>query len=217
MNRKLLALAVVAAIFGVINFASRASQTALRAPFEALLSPANCAQPQWPAEARRYEIEGTTTIRFEIGQDGKVLRSAVTQGSGWSMLDQAALQGIARCVFQPNLAAARQQTTFPLQYVWKLSGTAAARPALVADSCQPSERFATFRAADQHPSDQQGILLRFLLNADGAPVRVVAEPNGQPPALVAQAAAYLQSCRFAYAAGAAGERTDTGFGRVMLK
>jgi TonB family protein len=217
MNRKLLALAAVAAVFGVINFASRASQTAPQAPFQALLSPANCAQPQWPAEARRYEIEGTTTIRFEIGQDGKVLQPTVTQGSGWSMLDQAALQGITRCVFQPNLEAARQQTAFPLQYVWKLNGPAAARPALVADSCQPSERFTAFREADQHSSDQHGILLRFLLNADGAPVRVVAEPNGQPPALVAQAADYLQSCRFAYAAGAAGERTDTGFGRVMLK
>jgi len=216
MNRKLLALAVVAAIFGVINFASRASQTAPRAPFEALLSAASCAQPQWPAEARRYEIAGTTTIRFEIGLDGKVLRPAVTQGSGWSMLDQAALQGIAGCVFQPNLAAARQQTVFPLQYVWKLNGPPAARPTLVADSCQPSQRFAAFREADQHPSDQHGILLRFLLNADGAPVRVVAEPNGQPAALVAQAVAYLQRCRFAYGA-AAGERTDTGFGRVLLK
>jgi TonB family protein len=217
MNRKLLAVAVVAAIFGVINFASRASQTAPPVPFQALLTPASCAQPQWPAEARRYEIEGATTIRFEIGADGKVLRPVVTQGSGWQILDQAALQGIERCVFQPNLPAARQQTQFPLQYVWKLSGAPAARPLLVADSCQPSDRFVAFREADQRPSDRHGILLRFLLNADGAPTRVVAEPNGQPPALVAQAAGYLQSCRFAHAAGAAGERTDTAFGRVVLK
>ena len=217
MNRKLLALAVVAAAFGVINFASRASQTAPQAPFQALVSPASCAQPQWPAEARRYEIEGTTTIRFEIGSDGKVLRPVVAQGSGWKILDDAALQGIARCVFQSDLEAARQHTAFPLQYVWKLSGAPAARPALVTDSCPPSGRFASFREADQHPSDKDGILLRFLLNAEGAPMRVVAEPNGQPPALVAQAAEYLQSCRFAYAAGAAGERTDTAFGRVVLK
>lgn len=217
MNRKLLALAVVAAAFGVINFTSRASQTAPQAPFQALVSPANCAQPQWPAEARRYEIEGTTTIRFEIGSDGKVLRPVVAQGSGWNILDEAALQGIVRCVFQPDLQAVRQHTAFPLQYVWKLSGVAAVRPTLVADSCQPSGRFATFREADQHPSDQNGILLRFLLNAEGAPTRVVAEPNDQPPALVAQAAEYLQSCRFAYAAGQAGERTDTAFGRVLLK
>ncbi|MYN39803.1 TonB family protein [Duganella sp. FT109W] len=223
MNRKLLALAAISAVFGVINFASRAAQSGQQAPFQALVSPASCAQPQWPAEARRYEIEGATTIRFEIGSDGRVLHPAVTQSSGWQILDQAALQGIARCVFQPDLPAASKQTVFPLQYVWKLSGTPAARPVLLADSCPPSDRFATFRAADQRPSSADGILLRFLVNADGAPTRVVAEPNGQPPALVAQAIGYLQSCRFGYpdgataAAGATEDRTDTGFGRVLLK
>lgn len=217
MNRKLLAVAAVAGVCGVINFGSRASQARPPAPFQALLSPASCAQPEWPAEARRYEIEGATTIRFEIGRDGRVLHPAVTQGSGWRILDQAALQGIARCVFQPDLAAARQQTVFPLQYVWKLSQPPAARAMLVAGSCQPSARFAAFRDGDQRPSSQNGILLRFLLNAEGAPTRVVAEADGQPPALQAQAVAYLQSCRFAYAAGAVHERTDTGFGRVVLK
>ncbi|NYE61607.1 TonB family protein [Duganella sp. 1224] len=217
MNRKLLALGAVAAVFGAINFASRAGQAVPQAPFQSLVSPASCAQPQWPAEARRYEIEGTTTIRFEIGDDGKVLRPLVTRSSGWRILDEAALQGIARCVFQPDLEAARQRTVFPLQYVWKLGGPVAARPALVADSCAPSGRFAAFREADQRPSDRHGILLRFLLNADGAPVRVVAEPNGQPPALVAQAIDYVAGCRFAHAAGQAGERTDTAFGRVLLK
>jgi protein TonB len=218
MNRKLLALAAVAAIFAAINFASRAAQTGQpRAPFEALVTPANCAQPQWPAEARRYEIEGATIIQFEIAKDGKVLHPAVMRGSGWKILDDAALRSIAQCGFQPNLDAARERTVFPLQYVWKLSGVPAVRPLLVADSCQPSDHFAAFREADHHPSGADGILVRFLLNAEGAPDRIVPELNGQPQALADEAVAYLQSCRFAYDPQRPGERTDTAFGRVLLK
>jgi TonB family protein len=219
MNRKFLAVAAVVAMVGVINLAGRAAQSGLRdVPFQSLLaSPASCAQPQWPAEARRYEIEGRTTVRFEVGQDGKVLHPAVIQGSGWQVLDEAALQGIARCEFRPNLDAVRGGKMFPLQYVWKLSGEPAARPLLVAGSCAPSARFADFREADRRPSSADGILLRFLIDADGAPARIVAEPNGQPPALVAQAIAYLQTCRFGYDSKQAGERTDTAFGRVLLK
>ncbi|WP_432380505.1 energy transducer TonB [Duganella sp. P38] len=218
MNQKLLALAAVCVIFAVINLGSRAAQPGPRqAPFAALVSPASCAQPQWPAEAVRYEITGATTVRFQIGEDGKVLRPAVTHSSGWGILDAAAVAGIARCVFKPGLAEAREGAVFALQYVWQFSDAPAARPLLVKDSCAPSDRFAGFREADQRPSGADGMLLRFLLDADGAPRRVVAEPNGQPPALAGQAAAYLQTCRFAYQAGQAGERTDTGFGRVLLK
>lgn len=218
MNKKLLALAAVAIVFGVVNLAGRAAHSGpAPAPFQALLSPASCSQPQWPAEAVRYEITGTTVIRFAIGQDGKVRMPAVIQSSGWRILDDAAIEGIARCVFQPGLQEARDGATFPLQYVWKFSDAPAVRPLLVKDSCQPSARFASFREADARASDAGGILLRFLLNADGAPVRVVPEVNGQPPALVEQAINYVQTCRFAYDVQQSGERTDTAFGRVLLK
>lgn len=218
MNQKLLVLAAVAVVVAVINLAGRSAAPATqRAPFEALLTPASCAQPQWPAEARRYEITGTTVITFGIGQDGKVRNPAVSKGSGWRILDEAAVAGITQCVFQPGLKVARDGAVFPLQYEWRFSDAPALRPLLVRGSCQPSAQFAGFRDADQRPSGVDGILLRFLLDDNGAPQRVVAEPGGQPPALVAQAVAYLQSCRFAYDAGQAGERTDTAFGRVLLK
>lgn len=218
MNQKLLALAAVAIVFAIVNLAGRADHPAhAGAPFDALVSPSSCSQPQWPAEAIRYEITGTTTIRFGIGPDGKVRQPTVTRGSGWQLLDDAAIAGIARCVFRPGLKEARDGASFPLQYVWKFSDAPAARPLLVKDSCQPSARFAGFREADQGPSDANGILMRFLLDADGAPVRVVPEAPAQPRALVAQAMAYLQTCRFAHDPHAGGERTDTGFGRVLLK
>lgn len=219
MNKKLLAVAAVAVIFAVLNLGSRAAQSGpQRAPLQALVGSTACVQPQWPAEARRYEIEGVTTLQFAIGEDGKVLRPTITQGSGWQILDDAAIHSIAQCLFQPKLDAARAGTVFPIQIAWKLDGAPPARPLLVAGSCQPSERFAAFREADPRPSDKQGILLRFLVNADGAPARIVAEANGQPQELAAQAVAYLQSCRFAHDAKSNNaERTDTAFGRVLLR
>ncbi|MYM68752.1 TonB family protein [Pseudoduganella sp. FT55W] len=218
MNKKLLAVAAVAVIFAVLNLASRAAQSGpQRAPLQALVGSSACIQPQWPAEARRYEIEGVTTLRFAIGMDGKVLQPAVTQSSGWRILDDAALHSIAQCLFQPKLDAAREGTVFPIQVAWKLDGPPPARPLLVAGSCQTSERFAAFREADPRPSDKQGILLRFLVNQEGAPVRIVAEAGSQPQELTAQAVAYLQSCRFAHDPNSRAERTDTGFGRVLLR
>ncbi|NVM75194.1 TonB family protein [Duganella sp. SG902] len=218
MNKKLFAVAAVAVVFAALNLASRAAQEGpARAPLQALVTPATCLQPQWPAEARRYEIEGLTTISFGIGADGAVVRPAIVRGSGWRILDEAAIHSISQCRFAPDLPAARDGTAFPLQYVWKLDGAPPVRPLLVAGSCQPSQRFAAFREADPRPSGKDGILLRFLLNAEGAPVRVVAEAGGQPQELVAEAVAYLQTCRFAYDPARTGERTDTAYGRVLLQ
>ncbi|TFW13664.1 energy transducer TonB [Duganella callida] len=218
MNRKLLAVAAVAAVGVVLNLGTRAAQSgAPQAPFKQLLTPASCLQPQWPAEARRYEIEGVTMVRFEIGADGAIVRPAVARSSGWRILDEAAVAGIARCRFQPDLDAARQHTVFPLQYVWKLSGPPMARPLLVQGSCAASATFAGFSEADPRPGGRDGILVRFLLSADGTAVRVVPEAAGQPAALVGAAVDYLQSCRFAHDSDARGERTDTGYGRVLLK
>lgn len=216
MNKKLLSVAAVAGLLGVLNLMSHAEQPG-QAPFKSLVTPISCAQPQWPDEARRYEIEGVTTIRFQIGEDGKVVRPEVTQGSGWKILDDAAIGGISRCVFKPNLDEARSGASFPMQFVWRFSDGPAARPQLVADSCQRSSRFDGFKELDRRPSGSDGILLRFLVGADGAPARVVAEPNGQAPDVVAQAADYLQSCRFAIDPKQQGQRTDTAFGRVLLK
>ncbi|MYM24205.1 TonB family protein [Duganella sp. FT135W] len=218
MKKKLLALAAVALIFAALNLVPRSAQSGpQRAPLQALVGDASCVQPQWPAEARRYEIEGATTLRFEIGMDGAVQNAAITRSSGWQILDEAALHSIAQCRFQPKLPAARDGTVFPLQYVWKFDDAPAAHPLLVAGSCQPSERFAAFREADPRPSGKDGILLRFLLTPEGVPARIVAEAAGQPPELAQQAAAYLQSCRFAYDPNNKAEHTDTAFGRVVLR
>jgi hypothetical protein len=55
------------------------------------------------SEALRYEIDGTTIVRFEIGLDGKVIHPAVAQSSGWKILDDVAVHGLSQCLFQANL------------------------------------------------------------------------------------------------------------------
>jgi len=208
--KKFLAVAVVAAIVVLFNVIQHAKPDA-RSPFDALVSSADCAQPQWPDEARRYEIDGITTIRFEIDRNGKVMRPAVTASSGWKILDDAALRSIGQCAFRSGHPGG----PYPLQYVWKFDDAPVLHPQLVPQSCQPVDGYTSFRQMDRTPSDANGILLRFLVDAQGAPTRIVPEPNGQPAERIVQAIRFLQTCRFAYDPSVQGERTDTVYGRAQ--
>ncbi|MYN05020.1 TonB family protein [Pseudoduganella sp. DS3] len=186
-------------------------------PYQSLATPASCTAPAWPREALRYEIEGTTTLEFRIGSDGAVRDAKVRGGSGWAMLDQAALAGLARCRFKPGLEAARDGTVFPIQYAWRLDGPAPLRPVLQPGSCKPSPHIAGYANLDQRRSTQGGIKLRFLVGADGQARGIVAEQGGFAPQVVRDAVAYVSTCRFGIAPGASGERTDTSYGWVLLK
>ncbi|MCE3263787.1 MAG: hypothetical protein K0R43_2866 [Pseudoduganella sp.] len=186
-------------------------------PYQSLATPASCTVPAWPREALRYEIEGVTTLEFRIGPDGAVRHAALRASSGWAILDQAALAGLARCRFKPGLEEARDGTVFPLQYAWRLEGPAPLRPVLQPGSCKPAPRIAGYVNLDQRRSAQAGIKLRFLVDADGQARGIVAEPGGFAPPVVRDAIDYLASCRFGIAPGASGERTDTSYGWVLLK
>ncbi|WP_342119093.1 energy transducer TonB [Pseudoduganella sp. OTU4001] len=186
-------------------------------PYQSLATPASCTVPAWPREALRYEIEGVTTLEFRIGPDGAVLKPVVRGGSGWTILDQAALEGLARCRFKPGLEESRNGTVFPIQYAWKLDGPAPLRPVLLAGSCKPARRIAGYVNLDQRRSAQAGIKLRFLVGADGQARGIVAEPGGFAPQVVRDAVDYVAGCRFGIAPGASGERTDTSYGWVLLK
>lgn len=186
-------------------------------PYESLATPASCTVPEWPREALRYEIEGTTTLQFQVGADGAVRNAEVKQGSGWTLLDQAALAGLARCRFKPGLAAAREGTVFPLQYAWTLEGPAPLRPMLLPGSCGPSQRFLRYDNLDQRPDGRASIKLRFLVDAGGKAQRIVPEAAHFDAAVVRDAVSWLQTCRFGISPRASGARTDTSFGRVVLR
>jgi protein TonB len=186
-------------------------------PYASLATPASCTVPEWPREAVRYEIEGATTLQFQIGPDGAVRNAQVQQGSGWAILDQAALAGLARCRFKPGLEAAREGAVFPIQYAWTLEGPPPLRPTLVPGSCGPSRHFLRFDSLDQRADGRAAIKLRFLVDAQGKAQRIVAEPAYFEAAVVRDAVAWLQTCRFGTAPKAGGARTDTSFGWVVLR
>jgi protein TonB len=186
-------------------------------PYQSLATPASCTAPEWPREALRYEIEGVTTLQFQIGLDGAVRNARVKQGSGWAILDQAALAGLARCRFKPGLEVAREGTAFPIQYAWTLEGPAPLRPTLVPGSCAPSRHFLRYDNFDQRSDNRAAVKLRFLVDAEGRPQRIVPEAAQFDPVVLRDAVSWLQTCRFGIGAKAAGARTDTSFGRVVLR
>ncbi len=81
----------------------------------------SCPQPKYPAMARRLEESGTVTLRFLIGIDGHVLSGTVAHGSGFKMLDTAALRALSQCRFKPGTVDGKPvQSWADIRYVWKL-------------------------------------------------------------------------------------------------
>jgi protein TonB len=58
-------------------------------------------RPQYPLAARRRGIEGTVLIRAEISTAGECLRAEIRKGSGYEMLDHAALEAVKKWRFVP--------------------------------------------------------------------------------------------------------------------
>jgi TonB family protein len=218
-TRTIVRVAVVAGVAVWIASATMAQQgnrlLAHAFPAKLLASPEACTTPEWPKEARRYEIEGMTALHFQIGEDGSIEGATVARTSSWKLLDEAALQSLVKCKFKPGMSAAERAKTFPVQFVWSFSGPPSVRPQLVPDSCAPSARFSKFQAYNRNATARDGVLLRFLVNAKGEPFGVKAEAYGNDVEAGLAAADYVKTCRFAIDPDLPGEKTDTVFGRVL--
>lgn len=82
-----------------------------------------CAKPAWPAESLQNGEEGTVTLSYLIGMDGRVLESRVEKSSGHPLLDLAAQDGLAKCLFaSPETIGRYQPTWTKMMYVWTLEG-----------------------------------------------------------------------------------------------
>lgn len=184
-------------------------------PAKLLVSPESCTAPEWPKEARRYEVEGITVLHFQIGEDGAIEGAKVGRTSSWKLLDEAALQSLVKCRFKPGMAEAEREKTYPVQFVWSFSGPPSVRPQLVPDSCAPSARFSKFQAFNRNATARDGVLLRFLVNAEGEPFGVKAEAYGNDAEAGLAAAEYVKTCKFAVNPEIPGEKTDTVYGRVL--
>lgn len=80
-----------------------------------------CQKPEYPRASLRAEEQGTVTLSFLIGTDGRVVDSKVEQSSGFPALDKAARNGLSLCKFKPGTTDGKpEQSWMKMQYVWKL-------------------------------------------------------------------------------------------------
>lgn len=84
-----------------------ASPAAVPAPSQRIEPPGfglaylNNPPPEYPAAARRMQLEGTVLVRVLVGVDGDPRELSVARTSGASVLDEAALRAIRRWRFVP--------------------------------------------------------------------------------------------------------------------
>jgi periplasmic protein TonB len=80
----------------------------------------------YPAAARRAEATGTTSVRFNVGADGKLAGAEVVRSAGPSrehkQLDRVALSKLSECTFRAGQDENGRPVgaTFQVDYVWKL-------------------------------------------------------------------------------------------------
>ncbi|QGZ43181.1 TonB family protein [Pseudoduganella flava] len=80
-----------------------------------------CAKPVWPAASLAAKETGKVTLAFLVDTDGRVADTKVKKSSGHPALDEAAVEGISKCIFKPGVAAGRPVKSWVnMQYVWTL-------------------------------------------------------------------------------------------------
>ena len=87
----------------------------------AVVNSANCEKPDYPSASRRLEEEGTVSLRFLVGVDGKVIQAEVEKSSGFKRLDEAARAGLSKCAFKPATVDGKpEQGWASMKYTWRL-------------------------------------------------------------------------------------------------
>ena len=62
-------------------------------------------KPEYPEEAKEMRQQGVVVLSVEVGTDGHANDVSVSRSSGFPQLDQAAVRGVRRWVFEPARAA----------------------------------------------------------------------------------------------------------------
>ena len=82
---------------------------------------AQCVAPSYPRRSIMNNEQGVSQIELLIGADGRVRESRVAQSSGFFRLDQAALQALSACEFEPErVNGEARQAWARIRYVWRL-------------------------------------------------------------------------------------------------
>jgi periplasmic protein TonB len=83
----------------------------------------NCApkDEDYPKASRRMEEEGTVTLKFLIGADGRVLQTEIEKSSGFTRLDEASRVVMSKCQFRPGtLDGKPEQSWANIKITWRL-------------------------------------------------------------------------------------------------
>lgn len=81
----------------------------------------SCAKPVYPREDHEARHEGTVTLSFLVGADGRTREAKIIKSSGYPGLDESARNGIAKCDFKPATKDGQPvESWVPIQYVWTL-------------------------------------------------------------------------------------------------
>jgi len=62
-------------------------------------------KPEYPEEAKQMRQQGVVMVSVEVGADGHPTDVSVSRSSGFPQLDEAAVRGVRRWIFEPARAA----------------------------------------------------------------------------------------------------------------
>lgn len=149
----------------------------------------NCAKPEYPRAALRWEYQGTSIIKVFAAVNGKVEKLELVKSSGWKILDQAIAHSLYNCqIIVPQSAKLSQV----IQYNWKIGGITDNPPQLLEETCQPTRfmRLATIKDGGI------GTVVGVYVPSDGKPQRVSLEWSSGQKDLDDDSIEFLQNCKF---------------------
>ena len=101
---------------------ARGAQVAAAERVPAAIDWESCRRPVYPRAAVRFRQEGTVILAFDVDAQGNVEGGSVKESSGYQRLDNAALQALSRCKFEPERVAGRARaSSAEVRFAWRLN------------------------------------------------------------------------------------------------
>lgn len=147
-----------------------------------------CKAPVHSPEAKRYELQGTTRLAFNVDQYGMAASISVARSSGWKLLDAESVKLAATCRFrQPEGPG-----TLDVPWVLAPETLAPVRPVLKAAACKSSALFKPVEAGQANDT----LLVRLQVWADGQIYGPKLDTGSGDEKIDRAAIAFVQSCSY---------------------
>jgi TonB family protein len=87
-----------------------------------VLANLNPCKPTYPIVSLQFEEQGTVRLQFKIGADSQLISTKVLKSSGYSKLDNAAVEALSHCRFKAAMKdGVPIEATLAVDYVWELN------------------------------------------------------------------------------------------------